>query len=68
VLRTYALGPEDDPLSTIADELKRQHDRREAVEDIDIRVRAGELPLGMLAAASDAATPRPRSEEPPEWC
>ncbi|MFC7795556.1 PIN domain-containing protein [Streptomyces cinereoruber] len=63
--RAVQIGPEDDPLKNIADELRRSH---ENTKELHRRTAAGELPAGMLVLSSGRSYAevllRPSAERP----
>ncbi|MFF8415066.1 tetratricopeptide repeat protein [Streptomyces omiyaensis] len=65
VFRAVQIGPEDDPLKNIADELRRSH---ENTKELHRRTAAGELPAGMLVLSSGRSYAeillRPSAERP----
>jgi hypothetical protein len=65
VFRAVQIGPEDDPLKNIAEELRSSH---ENAEELHRRTAAGELPAGMLALSSGRSYAeillRPSAERP----
>ncbi|MFJ4407248.1 hypothetical protein [Streptomyces sp. NPDC088910] len=52
VFRAVALGPPDDPLQNVADELRRAHESAPQAKDIVDKVAQGVLPAGMLTLAA----------------
>ncbi|MFB7810887.1 tetratricopeptide repeat protein [Streptomyces virginiae] len=65
VFRAVEIGPEDDPLKNIAEELRRSH---EDAKELHHRTAAGELPAGMLVLSSGRSYAeillRPSAERP----
>ncbi|MBJ6631017.1 lipopolysaccharide assembly protein LapB [Streptomyces sp. I5] len=65
VFRAVQIGPEDDPLKNIAEELRSSH---ENAKELHRRTAAGELPAGMLALSSGRSYAeillRPSAERP----
>ncbi|MFE2930705.1 hypothetical protein [Streptomyces sp. NPDC059278] len=63
--RAVQIGPEDDPLKNIAEELRRSH---ENAKELHRRTAAGELPAGMLVLSSGRSYAeillRPSAERP----
>ncbi|MET8921617.1 hypothetical protein ABZW26_04300 [Streptomyces sp. NPDC004623] len=65
VFRAVQIGPEDDPLKNVAEELRRSH---ENARELHRRTAAGELPAGMLVLSSGRSYAeillRPSAERP----
>ncbi|MGW7723077.1 tetratricopeptide repeat protein [Streptomyces canus] len=68
VFRAVQLGPEEDPLRNIAEELRRSHENTKNVKDLQSKTAAGELPAGSLVLVSGRSYAevllRPTAERP----